>query len=172
MDYMICLGLLDEQFLNEKPRAKRLAEDFEEEDLIYTLGSGPLFGLAYKFGLTVFIENMRINGSFMDATEFRHGPVEMFDRHKPVFVVLKGRDRSRPLIERVCKLIESQGSKMITYDMEDYPDVHTLLAPFELMIPLQWFAVYFSLMRGITNLDERVLMGHDVLGKGDGVTWP
>lgn len=165
-------ALLDEQFVSEKEKAKKLAEEFLNEDLIYTLGSGPLYGLAYKFGLTVFMENMRVNGSFMDATEFRHGPAEMFDRHTPPFVILKGTDDSRPLVERVCELIKSKGSKMLVYDMADYPGIHPLLAPFVLMIPLQWFAVYSTVMRGINDLDERVLMGHGIMGKGQGVTWP
>jgi len=164
--------LLNRQFVDEKAKAKKLAEDFLDEDLIYTMGSGPLYGLAYKFGLTVFMENMRINGSFMDATEFRHGPAEMFDRYKPAFIILKGTDGSRALVERVCNLVESQGCKMLVYDVKDYPGFDPLLAPFVLMIPLQWFAVYSSLMRGITDLDERVLMGHGIMGKGEGVTWP
>ncbi len=164
--------LLDKQFVDEKDKALKLAEKFLDEDLIYTMGSGPLYGLAYKFGLTVFMENMRINGSFMDATEFRHGPAEMFDRNKPAFIILKGTDGSRPLVERVCNLVEAQGCKLQVYDLKDYEGVHPLLAPFVLMIPLQWFAVYSSLMRGITDLDERVLMGHGIMGKGEGVTWP
>ena len=40
------------------------------------------------------------------------------------------------------------------------------------MIPLQWFAVYSAFMRGITDLDERVLMGRGIMGKGEGITWP
>jgi glucosamine--fructose-6-phosphate aminotransferase (isomerizing)/fructoselysine 6-phosphate deglycase len=45
-------------------------------------------------------------------------------------------------------------------------------SPFALMIPLQWFAVYSALMRRITDLDERVLMGHGKLGIGADITWP
>jgi fructoselysine-6-P-deglycase FrlB-like protein len=56
--------------------------------------------------------------------------------------------------------------------MARYEGIHPLLAPFVLMVPLQWFAVYSAFLRGITDLDERVLMGHGILGKGDGVTWP
>jgi hypothetical protein len=40
------------------------------------------------------------------------------------------------------------------------------------MIPLQWFAVYSSILRGIYDLDERVLMGHGIMGKGKEITWP
>lgn len=164
--------LLSQQYIDEEAPAKELAEEFLQERLFYTLGSGPLYGLAYKFGLTVFMENMRVNGSFMDASEFRHGPAEVFDQEKPAVVILLGSDESRPIVERVLDLCTSQGAHVLTFDMKKYPQVHPLLAPFVLMIPLQWFAVWSSLMRGISDLDERVLMGRGILGKGKGVTWP
>jgi len=163
--------LLKRQFIDEKEPTKLLAEQFLDERLIYTMSSGPLYGLGYKFGLTVFMENMRVNGSFMDATEFRHGPAEMFDREHPAIIILKGLDESRQVVERVEKLCEGR-SHLLTFDLAKYPNIHPLLAPFVLMIPLQWFAVWGSLLRGVTDLDERVLMGHGILGQGKGVTWP
>jgi len=165
-------GLLSRQYIEEEEPARKLAEEFVNERLFYTLGCGPLYGLAYKFGLTVFMENMRVNGSFIETTEFRHGPVEMFDREKPAIVILKGTDESRPVSERVQQVCEANGAHVLVYDAANYPAVHPLLSPFVLMIPLQWFAVWSSLMRGIEDLDERVLMGRGVLGKGQGVTWP
>jgi hypothetical protein len=39
-------------------------------------------------------------------------------------------------------------------------------------VPLQWFTVYSALLRGITDLDERVFMGHRVLATGPDATWP
>ena len=162
---------LKRQYVDEKEPTRLLAQDFVDERLIYTMSSGPLYGLGYKFGLTVFMENMRVNGSFMDATEFRHGPAEMFDREKPAIVILKGLDESRLVVERVEKLCEGK-SHLLTFDMADYPGIHPLLAPFVVMIPLQWFAVWGSLMRGVTDLDERVFMGRGILGQGKGVTWP
>ena len=165
-------ALLSQQYVDEENKAKALAEEFVNEKMIYVMSSGPLYGLGYKFGLTVFMENMRVNGSFMDASEFRHGPAEMLDREKPAVVLLIGSDESRSLTERIRAILETNGAKLLTYDMASYPDVHPLLAPFALMIPLQWFAVYSTLLRGITDLDERVLMGHGIMGKGKGVTWP
>lgn len=164
--------LLSRQYVEQEAPARKLAEEFQHERLIYTLGCGPLYGLAYKFGLTVFMENMRVNGSFIEASEFRHGPAEMFDREKPAIVLLMGSDESRPIVERVRQLCQNYAGRLLVYDMADYPDVHPLLAPFVLMIPLQWFAVWSSLLRGITDLDERVLMGRGIMGQGKGVTWP
>ena len=165
-------SLLSQQYIEEEAPARRSAEQYVDEHLFYVLGSGPLYGLAYKFGLTVFMENMRVNGSFIDAPEFRHGPVEMLDREKPAMVVLLGTDESRPMVERVAQIAETGGARLIRYDLKSYPGVHPMLAPFVLMIPLQWFAVYSSLLRGITDLDERVFMGHGLMSRGDGITWP
>lgn len=165
-------ALLSQQYIDEEAPARKLAEEFVNERLFYTLGCGPLYGLAYKFGLTVFMENMRVNGSFIEATEFRHGPVEMFDREKPAVVILMGTDASRPVVERVRRICELNSAHLLVFDAARYPDVHPLLSPFVLMIPLQWFAVWSSLMRGVEDLDARVLMGRGILGKGQGVTWP
>lgn len=76
------------------------------------------------------------------------------------------------ITNRVVNFIKEQNAPLSVYDMAEYPGFHPFLAPFVLMIPLQWFAVYSSLMRGITNLDERVFMGHGILSEGDGVIWP
>lgn len=165
-------ALLSRQYLDEEAPARQLAEQFVNEHLFYTLGTGPLYGLAYKFGLTVFMENMRVNGSFIDTTEFRHGPVEMLEREKPVMVILLGTDETRPMAERVAQIAEGGGARLIRYDLKSYPGVHPMLAPFALMIPLQWFAVYSALLRGITDLDARVFMGRGLMSKGDGITWP
>lgn len=164
--------IFKEQYEKEKGTALKLAKEFKDQTMFYTLGSGPLTGLAYKFGLTVFMENMRVNGSYIEATEFRHGPAEMLDRQKPAFVLLIGKDDSRELVERVIQIVKKSESPHIIYDTEKYEKVDAWLSPFMLMIPLQWFAVYSAYYRGIYDLDERVLMGHGIMGKGKGVTWP
>lgn len=164
--------LMRRQYTEGREKAAQSAKAFEKQEVIYTLASGPLTGLGYKFGLTVFMENMRVNGSFMEATEFRHGPAEMLDRHKPAFVVLLGTDESRALVQRVIDLLKSQDVPLLLFDAVDYGNFHPLLAPFLLKIPLQWFAILSAHMRGITNLDERVFMGRGLMGKGKGVTWP
>lgn len=146
-----------------------MAEQYLSSHLIYTIGAGPLYGLAYKYGLTVFMENMRIGGSFIESGEFRHGPAEMLERERADFVVLLGADDSRSLTERTLQIIQDNGGRTLVFDAAAYPDVLPELAPFVLQQPLQWLAVYSSLLRGITDLDARVLMGRRVLSTS---TWP
>ncbi len=64
------------------------------------MGGGPLYGLAYKFALTVFMENIRTHGSIIESAEFRHGPAEMLERQRPDMAFLLGTDESRALTER------------------------------------------------------------------------
>lgn len=167
--------VLGRLYREEEARAKELALQYKDERLFYVLASGPLYGLGYKFGLTVFMENMRVHGSFIETSEFRHGPAEMLEREKPAMVFLVGTDDSRNMSKRVIEIAREAGAKTIVYDYADYARYGVsdpLLAPFVLMVPLQWFAVYSALLRGITDLDERVLMGHGKMGQGKEITWP
>lgn len=163
--------LLGEAFRRDQARGEALARELLSAQTLYCLGSGPLYGLAYKFALTVFMENIRTNGSFIETSEFRHGPAEMLERQRPDMVFLLGDDESRSMSERSLAISRANGAHTVTLDIRDYPGVHPLLAPFVLLVPLQWFVVYSALMRGITDLDERVFMGHKVLSEG-GAVWP
>jgi fructoselysine-6-P-deglycase FrlB-like protein len=148
------------------------ARRFLSANLLYCVGAGPLAGLAYKFALTVFMENIRVHGSYIESTELRHGPIEAFERQRPDMVFLKGTDASRELTQRAIDIASAAGARTLVLDAAEYPSVHPLLAPFVLLIPLQWFTVHSALLRGITDLDERVFMGHRVLATGPDATWP
>ena len=156
-------------FRDTRARSRELAEELAGSDLIYCLASGPLYGLAYKFGLTVFMENMRIASSVIESSEFRHGPAEMLDRQSPDMIFLLGSDESRPVAERSAAVAANHGARVRTFDAHDHPNVHPQLQPFVLKVALQWFIVYSTLLRGIDDLDERALMGHQVLS---GAGWP
>ena len=43
-------ALLKKQYVEEEEPTRKLAEEYLKESLIYTMGSGSLYGLAYKFG--------------------------------------------------------------------------------------------------------------------------
>ncbi len=173
MDGLLALPpTLGRVYRESETRAAELSEQFADSTLLYTIAAGPLYGLAYKFALTVFMENIRIHGSVIASDEFRQGPVEMLDRQRADMVFLLGTDETRAMTQRVLDLVRGRPNvRTIVYDMADYPDVHPLLAPFVLLIPLQWFVVYSALRAGIHDLDERVFMGRGVLATG-GATWP
>lgn len=138
---------------------------------LYCVAAGPLYGLAYKFALTVFMENIRTHGSVIESAEFRHGPAEMLERQHPTMVFLLGTDESREMTQRSIDVAQANGAQVVVYDVADYPGLHPLLAPFVMKVPLQWMVVHSALLRGILDLDDRVFMGRNVLSKG-GARWP
>ena len=75
------------------------------------------------------------------------------------------------MTQRAIDVAQSAGARVLVIDAADY-DVHPLLAPFVLLVPLQWFTVHSALIRGITDLDERVFMGRRLLAAGPDATWP
>jgi len=156
---------------NQTPAAE-WARRFLSSNLLYVLASGPNFGLGYKFALTVFMENIRVNGSIIEGAELRHGPVEAFERQRADIVALVGTDESREMTLRSIEVAEASGARVLRVDAAEYPGLHPLLAPFVLLVPLEWFTVYSAILRGITDLDERVYMGHRVLAAGPDATWP
>lgn len=164
--------ILGRVYRESQPRAETLSEQFADSTLLYTIAAGPLYGLAYKFALTVFMENIRIHGSVIASDEFRHGPVEMLDRQRADMVFLLGADDTRPMTQRVLDLVRGRDNvRTIVYDVAEHADTHPLLAPFVLLIPLQWFVVYSALRAGIHDLDERAFLGRGILSQG-GATWP
>jgi fructoselysine 6-phosphate deglycase len=163
--------LIDGSYTRDQARGEALAREYLPSQILYCIGAGPLYGLAYKFALTVFMENIRTHGSVIESAEFRHGPAEMLERQRPDMAFLLGTDESRSLTERSLEVARTRGANTFVFDAADYPGLHPLLAAFVLKVPLQWFVVYSALLRGIDDLDERVLMGRNVLAEG-GATWP
>jgi fructoselysine 6-phosphate deglycase len=165
-------AILEQVYRDAQAPALEQAREFLSATLLYCVGAGPLAGLAYKFALTVFMENIRVHGSFIESSELRHGPIEALERQRADMVFLLGTDASRGMTERAIDIVRANGARTLVLDASDYPRVHPLLTPFLLIVPLQWFTVYSALLRGITDLDERVFMGHRLLAKGPDATWP
>lgn len=155
----------------EEEKAEGRARELLSAQHLYVLGAGPLEPLAYKLAMSVVMENLRIGATFSDACEWRHGPAEALERLRAQFVVLLGTDASRDMTVRTIDFCRSNGSQVMVYDTAELGDVHPLLTPIVLNSHTQWLIVYSAILRGITDLDERVFMGHNVLATG-GATWP
>jgi fructoselysine 6-phosphate deglycase len=164
-------AIIGRAYRDEKTRCEELARAFLPSDLLYCVGAGPNYGLAYKFALTVFMENIRTHGSVVESAEFRHGPAEMLERQRADMVFLLGSDESRAMTERSLAFARERGARTIVFDAAGYEGLHPLLSPYVLKVPLQWFVVCSALLRGILDLDERVYMGHRVLSDGQ-AGWP
>lgn len=147
----------------EAERAEEKARRFLNSRHIYVLGAGPLAPLAYKVALTVVMENIRVGGTYCDAMEFRHGPAEALERTQVDAMLLLGTDESRPVTQGTLDFLDRQGARTLVFDAAEYGEIHPLLTPLILNSITQWFVVYSAILRGITDLDARVFMGHGVL---------
>jgi fructoselysine 6-phosphate deglycase len=164
-------GVLRRTLDVEAAKAESRARELLRDQHVYVLGSGPLSPLAYKVAMSVVMENIRIGATYSDASEWRHGPAEALERLRGTFVVLLGTDASRAVTLRTVAFCEANGSRVMTYDAADFGELHPLLTPVVMNSHTQWLIVYSAILRGITNLDDRVFMGHNVLATG-GAQWP
>ncbi len=122
---------------------KELAQKYREEDIFYCMGSGPNFGLAYKIAMTMLMEGALKHACPLYSGEFRHGLIERAEKDVPIIFL----DAGFPGDELTNKSIEFSnkiGVKTITFNMENYSDVHPLLSPFILVVPVEWFIYYLS----------------------------
>ncbi len=155
----------------ESTRAEQKARRLLHATHVYVLGSGPLGPLAYKVAMSVVMENVRIGATFSDACEWRHGPAEALERTRPDMIVLLGTDESRGITERTIDFCRTQGAPILVYDAADFGEMHPLLTPLVMNSHTQWLIAYSAILRGITDLDARVFMGHNVLAAA-GAQWP
>jgi len=135
--------ITQELLKNTEEDNKKLAKQYAEYDIFYCMGSGPNYGLAYKLAMTMFMEGALKHACSLYSGEFRHGLIERVEQNIPVVFL----DADYPGDEFTRKSIEFSrkiGAKNITYKMQDYTNIDPLLAPFVLVVPLEWFIYYLA----------------------------
>ena len=131
--------------------------------MFYVLGSGPLFGLAFKLALSVVIENLWLDAAPVDTGEFYHGPIEIIApdsaaRERRILLHLVGTDASRTVSEQAIAFCKQKGARQLIYDLRDYPEFSELFAPFALFAPTEWLIMYMAAQKN-HDVDERRYMG-------------
>lgn len=69
-------------------RANAFGSKYKKAPLIYTMSSGPCYGVAYSFAICLLQEMQWIHSEPIHSGEFFHGPFEVTDTDVP-FIVLK-----------------------------------------------------------------------------------
>jgi fructoselysine 6-phosphate deglycase len=156
-------ALYPELIERTRPFSRKLAEEFTNEVGFYVLGSGPLYGLAYKLALSVVIENLWIDGCPIESGDFYHGPIEIVPPNgnspqRMAFIHLVGTDKSRHVSLQAINFCEKRGMRQIVYDAIDYPEFGEIFSPFALFVPTEWFIMYMSALKE-HDVDERRYMG-------------
>jgi fructoselysine-6-P-deglycase FrlB-like protein len=98
------------------------------------------------------------HGCNLNASEFRHGPLEVVEENTN-YVFFLGRDKTRPSAERALRFVEGLTDNVIVFDSKKFSDkFHPALDPFLIFVPLEYFYYYLSIYKG-HNPDDRRYYG-------------
>lgn len=148
---------------------KRLMDEVEEDSkkkgemaskwsMVYTVSSGPLLPMAYKEGVITLLEFTWTHGSYLNASEFRHGPLEVVEEGVP-YIFFLGNDSSRAITLRTIDFVKKLDKEYLVFDVNNYEDnLHPMLSPLILFVPLEYFYYYLSLSKD-HNPDDRRYYG-------------
>jgi fructoselysine 6-phosphate deglycase len=150
IELMQALKTLPEELQKAKQaterRSRELAVKYRNAQNFYVIGTGLVAGLAYQFAVCNLLEMQWIHSTSLNAAEFRHGPLEIVQPGLPMIFLL-GADESRQETERAMEFSRRHGADVIAFDLKEMPDIHPLLAPFGVHLPLQWFVWYLGVER-------------------------
>lgn len=99
--------------------AKELGKKYKREDIIYTMGSGICYPVAYSFAICILMEMQWIHSHALHTGEFFHGPFEITDDNVPM-ILIKSIGDTRPLDERAEAFTKKFTDKLIVVDAETF----------------------------------------------------
>ena len=105
-------GIYRKAFARMQEPAREWAARMAGERTIYVMGSGPAYGSAYIFSICNIEEMLQIDSPTINSCEFFHGPFEVLDATKPVFLLLSA-GRCRPADERALRFLRRYGGANI-----------------------------------------------------------
>ncbi len=100
-------------------RADAFGSSHKREPIIYTMGSGPVYGDAYSFAICLLQEMQWVHSSAIHSGEFFHGPFEITDYDVP-FLMLLTSGATRPLDLRAQAFLGRFCRKITTVDAEEF----------------------------------------------------
>jgi len=140
-------------------RSKALTSKFSERELYFILGSGANFPSALE-GALKLKESCNFYAEGFATREFLHGPMQLVDSRTPVFL-LQGLEESEQVAQLAKSFLKFGAPTVIirrktastttngidTIDVA--PDIEDVFSPLVYVIPLQLYAFYAALARGL-----------------------
>ncbi|HIU33504.1 MAG TPA: SIS domain-containing protein [Candidatus Pullichristensenella excrementigallinarum] len=99
-------------------RARVFGEAHKDDAFIYTVGSGPSYGLAKALSVCIFMEMEWIHSSVIHSGEMFHGPFECVNFDMP-FVLFMSEGKTRYLDERARNFVERQSGRVTLIDARE-----------------------------------------------------
>jgi fructoselysine 6-phosphate deglycase len=112
-------AIFDRNTAKFAPQAAEWGASHKRENIIYTLGSGQLWGETYSFAVCLLQEMLWVNSAGIHSGEYFHGPFEITDFDVP-FLVFESNDDARPIDERAIKFVKQHSDKVTIIDAEKF----------------------------------------------------
>lgn len=111
-------GIVKHARRHTEKRARAFAEEYKDDKVIYTMGSGAGYGAAYMESICIFMEMQWINSSSIHTGEFFHGPFEITDAESP-FMIQISEGPTRELDERALAFLKKYARRIEVLDAKD-----------------------------------------------------
>lgn len=115
--------ILDDVILKARDYAKAgaaaFSEKYKNEKVIYVMGSGANYNVAYTATTCILMECQWIHSNPVHCGEFFHGPFEIVDKEVP-FILLLGTGRERMIDERAEQFLKRYGAKITVLDAKEF----------------------------------------------------
>ncbi|MBO6348399.1 SIS domain-containing protein [Enterococcus casseliflavus] len=99
--------------------AKKFAQRFKDEEVIYVMSSGATLETAYSTSICLLMEMQWIHSGTFHSGEFFHGPFEIVDKNIP-FILLMNDGKTRSIDARALAFLERFDTKTEVVDALDY----------------------------------------------------
>ena len=111
-------GLVADAKRNMLPAAQAFAERYQNDEIFYVLGSGPLYWTAYTMENCHFLEMQARHAVLVHSGEYFHGPFETTG-HDLAMILLMSTGRTRPLDERALTFLQKHAGRHVVIDARD-----------------------------------------------------
>ena len=99
-------------------RALAFAEEYKDDSIIYTMGSGAGYGAAYMASICIFMEMQWLDSRSIHTGEYFHGPFEITDENRP-FMIQVSEGSTRPLDERCLNFLRNYAKRIEVLDAKE-----------------------------------------------------
>jgi glucosamine--fructose-6-phosphate aminotransferase (isomerizing) len=146
-----------ELLIEQKASIKKFAEEYlQGKSHCFFIGRAVDYALALEAALKLK-EISYIHAEGFAAGELKHGSIALIDQDTPVVVIISEKSVNLPTRAN-GKEVEARNGKTLYLSMQSVseesdqlivPDIHPLLAPLVMIVPLQLFAYYAAYLRGL-----------------------
>ncbi len=148
------------ELLRSSEHIRKLAEKYKDVGDALYLGRGNNFPVALE-GALKLKEISYIHAEGYPAAEMKHGPIALVDEHLPVVFAAPKSSHHEKLISNIQEIkarkgmviaVMSEGDEVISHMADDtmtIPLTDELISPLLSVIPLQLFACYLGMVKGL-----------------------